>query len=156
LIQLAWEGEIIEYVDYLRSKLSIHGNAGASAKETPQILDKQVPLLGPQFLPPGYQHHVRRDVSPVITPEQSYIHPITVVHPLFYPTTFVQRPTCLSSNIRWDSWNAAGACCVYAASFNERAIGYQLRCQSCKENGQKGSGYWFAMTNRAFWGKWEL
>ncbi|KAF8973795.1 hypothetical protein BDZ97DRAFT_1912253 [Flammula alnicola] len=46
--QLEWEAEVVEYVDYLHSKLAVHGNASTSAKEIPRIIDKSIPLLGPR------------------------------------------------------------------------------------------------------------
>ncbi|KAF8173269.1 hypothetical protein BJ912DRAFT_1065323 [Pholiota molesta] len=153
LFQLEWEAEVIEYVDYLYSRLSVHGNA--KAKDVARTIDKAIPLLGPRFIPPSLFHQMRRDPTPAIDPQQMYIAALTIVHPVFYPTTFTNCPQCASAAILWDGWNATGARDVYGVRKNERAIGYQLRCKDCKSNKVPGEKYCFATTNHVFWDKWE-
>lgn len=154
LFQLKWESEVVQYVDYIHSKLYVHGNSGTLAKDAIRTLDKGVPLLGPKFSPPSFLHSMRRKATPDIRPQDAYISAITVVHPVFYPTTFTGCPKCQSPNIGWDSWNGTGARDVYGIRTNERAIGYQLRCKECKEKKAPG-GYCFATTNYMLWEKWE-
>ncbi|KAF8176924.1 hypothetical protein BJ912DRAFT_930520 [Pholiota molesta] len=162
--QLDWEAHIVEYVDYLHSRLAVHGNSSTSAKKIPRILHKSIPLLGPRFSPPTFLHYMRRDITPAIHPEYAYMKPLTVVHPVFFPI-LAQCPQCESSSeIRWDGWNGTGGRSVHGVRFNERTIGYQLRCKNCKtaaENATRTSsdspdiGYCFATTNYEFWEKWE-
>lgn len=152
--QLQWEAEVIEYVDYLHSKLTVHKNTSPKTKDIPRTLDKSVPLLGPRFGPPTFLHHMRRDVTPLIEPKCAYISALTVVHPVFYPTTFTACPQCNSSEFRWDGWNGTGAQNVHGVRMNERAIGYQLRCKDCKAS-KATAGYCFVTTNHVFWEKWE-
>lgn len=153
VFQLEWESEVIQYVEYIHKKLSVHGNAGALAKEAILTLEKSIPLLGPKFSPPSFLHSMRRKATPTVLPEQAYIRAITVIHPVYYPTTFTACPKCNSSNILWDGWNGTGARSVYGIRMNERAIGYQLRCRNCKENNST-EGHCFVTTNHIFWEKW--
>lgn len=154
MFQLQWESEVIQYVDYIHGKLSVHGNSSALAKDAILTLDKSVPLLGPKFAPPSYLHGMRRKATPTVRPEEAYISAITVVHPVYYPDVFTNCPNCESSNIGWDCWNGTGARPVYGIRTNERAIGYQLRCKSCKES-KAERGYCFVTTNYTLWEKWE-
>jgi hypothetical protein len=155
MFQLEWEAEVVEYVDYLGSKLSVHGNASTIAKNAAKVINKAIPLLGPRFVPPTFFHDMRRDPVPFMNPEQLYIAALTVVHPIYYPT-LKTCPKCASSQILWDSWNATGSRTVYGVRVNERAIGYQLRCKDCKSNTTgKPGGYCLVSTNHVFWEKWE-
>lgn len=157
LAQLEWEAAVVEYVDRIYSKVSVHGNSGPLAKEAVRSLDKNIPLMGPCFLPPTLLHRTRREATPDIRPEQAYLKAITTIHPMFYPAELTQCPKCQSSNIRWDGWNGTGARTVYGIHVNERALGYQMRCNAdCKTNkNSEPGGYCFATTNHAFWEKWE-
>jgi hypothetical protein len=155
MFQLQWEAEVVEYVDYLYSKLTVHGNASADAKKAPKTVDRSVPVLGPRFVPPAFLHYMRRDATPTIKPEYAYIPALTAVHPVFYPTELVDCPRCSSSDIRWDGWNGTGARDVFGVRRNERALGYQLRCNNCKSNAEESGKYCFATTNSKFWHKWE-
>ncbi len=49
LFQLQWESEVVQYVDYINAKLSVHWNSGPLAKDAIRTLDKGIPLLGPIF-----------------------------------------------------------------------------------------------------------
>ncbi|KAF8191326.1 hypothetical protein BJ912DRAFT_849474 [Pholiota molesta] len=152
LFQLQWEAEVLAYVDYLYSKLIVNGNASARSKDTPRIIGKNIPLLGPRFSPPTLFHYMRRDATPTIKPEIVYISPINVVHPVYYPTLAV-CPQCDSQAILWDGWNANGARRVYGVRSNERAIGWQLRCKDCRPKNLP-EGYCFTTTNPVFWDRW--
>lgn len=158
LAQLEWEAAVVEYVDRIYSKVSVHGNSGALAKEAIRTLEKNIPLLGPRFVPPTLLHRTRREATPHIKPEHLYLKPITAIHPMFYSTELKQCPQCSSSDIRWDGWNATGARVVYGIQYNERALGYQMRCKGdckTKKNTDSSTGYCIATTNQTFWDKWE-
>ncbi|KAF8173443.1 hypothetical protein BJ912DRAFT_1079230 [Pholiota molesta] len=152
--QLKFEAEVVEYVNYLHSKLAVHGNSSVDTKKIPKLLESGVPFLGPQFAPPTFLHYMRRDATPAITPECAYIRAITVIHPVYYSTELVECPQCASTDIRWDGWNGTGARTVHGIARNERAIGYQMRCKTCKDN-KKADKYCFATTNHVFWKNWE-
>jgi hypothetical protein len=118
MFQLRWAAEVVEYVDYLNSKLTVHGNASASSKDIPQVINKAVPLLGPHFAPPTFLHTMRRNPTPFIDPEQMYIQALTIIHPVFYPTALTNCPRCASSQTPWDGWNATGSRTVYGLRIN--------------------------------------
>ncbi|KAF9475046.1 hypothetical protein BDN70DRAFT_814699 [Pholiota conissans] len=152
--QLEWESAIVEYTTYLYKKVAVHGNASASNKAIPRVISKDIPLLGPKFSPPSFLHVLWRDAAPIITPETAYMSPLTVVHPVFYPTEFTECPGCGSKNFRWDGWTSTGARSVHGIRADERAIGFQLRCKDCEETKAPG-GHCFATTNTVFWDKWN-
>jgi hypothetical protein len=52
--QLEWDANIVEYVQYVHKKTSIH--AGTQNGTAPPSLGKEVPILSPRFLPPTYLH----------------------------------------------------------------------------------------------------
>ncbi|KAF8186240.1 hypothetical protein BJ912DRAFT_927161 [Pholiota molesta] len=135
--QLEWEAEVMEYVDYLHSKLKVHGNS--KDKDKARIIDKAIPLLGPRFMPPGFLHSMQRDPTPSIDPKQVYTVALTVIHPVFYPNMFTSCPHCASDAILWDGWNATGA---------------RTDCQRKKAENPSGK-YCFATTSHLFWKKWE-
>lgn len=153
--QLQWESEVVEYVDYIYKKIAIHGNAGTVAKAAARIIDKDIPFIGPHFVPPTYLHVQWRQAVPSLWPGTMYLKPLTVIHPVFYPSLQdIICPHCDSPNTTWDSWNGTGARSIYGLKVNERAIGYQLQCRNCKA-ANSDSGYCFATTNQVFWEKWE-
>lgn len=129
-------------------------NGNASTDKIPPSLKKEVPLLGPIFVPPSYQCLSKRSNFPVITPETAYLVPLTVVHPFYHSGLLNACPRCDLKDINWDGWNATGPREVYGLYRNERVIGYQLRCKSCKGGG-KGKSSCCVTTNPFFWEKWE-
>ena len=155
--QLDWEANVVEYVNYLYQQTKAHGNS----KDTqPKPLSKDVPLLGPQFIPPSYLHIQRWHAAPVIEPESAYLKPLNVVHPFFYPR-LARCPRCRSSSVLWDGWTATGSRDVHGVSEEEMALGFQLRCKDCDRDSEasgtpKGhSRFCIATTNPVFWAKWE-
>jgi hypothetical protein len=138
----------------------MHGNAGPTVAHP--NLKKEIPLLGPRFLPPSYQHAMRRETTPKIIPGTAYLKPLTIIHP-FYQLGLSQCPQCDSTTeIRWDSWTSTGAQEVHGLRREERALGYQLRCKKCKATYGKGGPNenekkpcCFATTSKIFWQKWE-
>ncbi|KAF9523225.1 hypothetical protein CPB83DRAFT_775787, partial [Crepidotus variabilis] len=154
--QLVWEANILSYVDYVYEKTKVHGNS--SALRVPPNLPKQVPLLGPTFVPPSYRHVMKRSTVPKIVPETAYIVALTVVHPFYHSGTISICPQCGDSkNVNWDSWTGTGGREVQGLYRNERVIGYQLRCKTCqgKPKEERKQGFCFATTNQIFWEKWE-
>lgn len=155
--QLSWEAEVVEYVSVIHRLTTVHGNKKGA---TPPSLKKDVLILGPHFLPPGYIHAQKRD-TPHITPDISYIRALTVVHPFYYPTISGCCPECSSGDILLEGWTTKGARDVHGLHRDERAIGVQIICKHCRglyEKGgpQEGKGqFCFATTAKCFWAKWE-
>jgi hypothetical protein len=121
------------------------------------VLRKEVPLLGPRFLPPSYLHIKKRNSTPNIVPASAYLKPLHIVHPFYYPE-LSKCPQCHSDNILWDGWNTAGHREVHGVYREETTLGYQLKCTPCRDTLQPG-GYCFATTNAKFWANkehWEI
>ncbi|KAK6969492.1 hypothetical protein R3P38DRAFT_3500892 [Favolaschia claudopus] len=166
-LQLTFEANVVEYVSLMYTESRHHGNSKASG---PKTLPKGFPVLGPRFMPPSLLEAKKR--SPAnIQPTPLYMRPLNVVHPFYYNN--FSCPQCDSTDIKWDSWTGGGARgVVHGVRREERAIGYQLRCNECKRKyGQGGSeagakgpdneklGYSFATTNPKFWARrqhWEI
>ncbi|KAF8054908.1 hypothetical protein FPV67DRAFT_1681291 [Lyophyllum atratum] len=160
LQQLRWEANIVEYVDFVHALTSVHGNAKPGT--VAPSLKKNIPLLGPYFVPPSYLDIQKRQPAPYIEPETSYFVPITIVHPFYFPGQLNSCPVCESPDTRWDGWTGAGPRDVHGVRREERALGYQLRCKMCKESKARqepGSDekleYCFAATSKVFWQRWE-
>ncbi|KAK7027758.1 hypothetical protein R3P38DRAFT_3190841 [Favolaschia claudopus] len=166
-LQLTFEANVVEYVALMYTESRHHGNSKSTG---PKILPKGFPILGPRFVPPSLLE-ARKRTPANIQPQSLYIRPLNVVHPFYYDDFCC--PQCDSTDIKWDSWTGGGARgVVHGVRCEERAIGYQLRCNECKKKyGQGGSeagakgpdneklGYSFATTNPKFWAKrqhWEI
>ena len=146
--QLEWESHVVEYVGFLWDRTKIRGSAG---KET-SYLSKDVPLIGPRFIPPSYSQLEMRQHTAAsgLSLESAYIKPINV-HPLYY-RTLARCPKCKSTDVVWDGWTSTGARDVHGICKEERAIGYQLRCSACEKSASHEKvGYCWATTNHAFW-----
>lgn len=161
-LQLEWEAQVVEYTAYLYKKTSVHGNA--SAGTTAPLLSKGIPLLGPRFIPPGFLHALKRGDIKDIKPSTAYLKPFTVVHPVYFPSILEVCPQCQTNDVRWDGWNTTGGREIHGIRKEERAIGYQLRCNVCEqkfgkggaEHTKNGPGYCFSTTSQTFWAKWEF
>ncbi|KAK6984837.1 hypothetical protein R3P38DRAFT_2575379, partial [Favolaschia claudopus] len=166
-LQLTFEANVVEYVALMYAESRHHGNSKATG---PKTLPKGFPILGPRFVPPSLLEAKKRTPAK-IEPNTLYIRPLNVVHPFYHDNLCC--PQCDSMDIKWDSWTGGGARgVVHGVRCEERAIGYQLRCNECKKKyGQGGSeagakgpdderlGYSFATTNPKFWAKrqhWEI
>ncbi|RDB21084.1 hypothetical protein Hypma_011838 [Hypsizygus marmoreus] len=148
--QLEWEAHVVEYVDFVHKLTALHGNASSGIAPS---LKKGIPILGPRFSPPSYLTIQKRDVTPNIKPETTYLRDITIIHPFYYPHGFLSKcPDCESRETLWDGWTGAGPRDVHGLRCEERAMGYQLRCKGCKSAGRP---FCFATTSKAFWEKWE-
>ncbi|KAF7969565.1 hypothetical protein HWV62_26925 [Athelia sp. TMB] len=159
--QLEWVAHIVEYVKYLKSATSVHGLA---KDKTPRTLKATVPIMGPRFIPPTYLQRQQRNTTPVIEPETTYLKPLTVIHPIFFPS-LAKCPQCDGDDIRWDEWTTTGPRDVHGVRREEMAIGVQLRCNGMCAQRFKGKDapeqgvYCFATTNVLFWEKrehWEI
>jgi hypothetical protein len=149
--QLEWEANIVEYVNYMYSRTKVHGNA--SKNTVPPVLPKDVPILGPRFVPPSYFHLHKRSTAPDISPETAYMKPLTIIHPFYFPK-LARCPKCCSEQVVWEGWTGTGAREVHGLSQEEFALGFQLRCKSCHAAGSS-TGFCVATTNPIFWEKWE-
>ncbi|KAH9959878.1 hypothetical protein BC827DRAFT_1134220 [Russula dissimulans] len=54
LAQFKWESHVVEYVTHIHGLTKVHGNATKGT--SPKPLSREIPLLGPQFIPPSYLH----------------------------------------------------------------------------------------------------
>jgi hypothetical protein len=152
--QLQWEANVVQYVNFLWDCARVNRSGGKETNMT--YLPKDIPLLGPCFIPPTYSQLERRQYGAAnISPDLSYIKPINVIHPFYYPALTV-CPKCQSKDVAWEGWTSTGSREVHGLQREETAIGYQLRCRSCEyeENG-KQKGYCFATTNPTFWQNWQ-
>lgn len=150
---------MLQYVKYLKTVTAAHG---LSKNTTPRILKAEVPILGPLFIPPTYNHLQQRNTTPEIEPETAYLKPITIIHPFYFPGLAV-CPQCGGKDVRWDEWTSTGPRDVHGVRREEMALGVQLRCnEECarrfkgNDAPEKGKGvYCFATTNILFWEKRE-
>jgi hypothetical protein len=141
IAQLTWNAHIVEYVNHIHGQTVVHANSskGTVANEMP----KDVPILGPRFVPPSYLHVEKRQTCPTIEPKTSYLKPLVVVHPFYHPE-LARCPQCDSMNIKWDSWTVHGHREVHGIRQEECALGMQLRCKDCEKlfgKGQSGHLY---------------
>jgi hypothetical protein len=158
IAQLKWEAQIVEYVSFVYKNTRTHGN---SKKDTcSPCLPKDIPILGPRFIPPTYLHEQRRQSSPVVQPQTAYLKPLNIVHPFYYEN-ISRCPQCNSSDIRWDGWTTTGHRMLHGIRGEETALGYQLVCKACEaqySHTKEHSGeacFCFATTNPNFWKNWQ-
>lgn len=167
VFQLEWEAEIIEYVNFIWQRTRSHKKGDQSSP-----LPSDIPLLGPRFLPPTYLHVTKRPGNGKISPETIYLKPLNIIHPFYY-SGLAQCPRCNSEDdITWEGWTGTGAREVHGISYEEVALGLQLRCNACKamksaearvhengpmegEGGEEVKGHCFALTSNTFWTSWK-
>ena len=152
----------MEYMDYIDNVTNAHTNSKGGKDFIP--LGKQVPLLGPRFIPPSYSDLQRRDPYWNIKPASAYLRPIHVIHPFYYPGWLDRCPQCNSEDTSWQQWTTSRPHHVHGLQHDETVIGIQLQCKKCKERyggkdaSEKGS-YCFAMTNHTIYKNrehWEI
>ncbi|KAI0696200.1 hypothetical protein C8T65DRAFT_583608 [Cerioporus squamosus] len=156
--QLEWEAEVCEYVSFLADH--------TRSKNGPIALDNRIPIFGPRFIPPAYLHINKRNPTPEVLPETTYLKPLNVIHPFYYPGLVDTCPNCRVSgtkpDIEWNGWNHKGHREVHGISREETAIGPQLRCKVCAAKYSKhatggnadsmsAGQYCFAVTSHLFW-----
>ncbi len=139
LPQLEFVAHICEYVSFLAKLARPPPKSGVAS--VPLNLD--VPFLGPHFIPPSFVHTQRRQATPEITPDPTYLKPVNIVHPIYYPGILERCPNCriagVKSDISWNGWNPTGPREVHGLMQEETAIGVQLRCKSCKRKYSAGN-----------------
>ncbi|KAF9019632.1 hypothetical protein BDZ89DRAFT_1164575 [Hymenopellis radicata] len=153
--QLLFEAECVEYVTRIYNATTAHGNAKGS-KAIPPKLPLSVPILGPRFRAPTYLEQYKRNGNAKVVPDVLDLVPLTILHPFYLVNAGVDNcPQCGSTETSWrdGGWTGAGPRDVHGARVEERAVGYQLRCRNCKQNGS--AHYCFALTNMTFWQNWE-
>ena len=168
--QLEWNAHILSYVAFLHQKTHIHGNS--KSLNPIKELSPEIPILGPIFDPPGFLQTEKRQMKPITTPNAAYLKSLHVIHPFYYPN-LLRCPSCGSASksiVHWEGWTAAGHRGVHGVSRDLLAIGYQLRCDKCKEalrnicgeeddeleSGGGKQSHCIATTSVAFWKKWEF
>ena len=141
--------------------------------DSTSTLPSDIPLLGLRFLPPTYLHATKRPGNSLkISPETTYLKLLNIIHPFYY-SGLAQCPRCNSrDDITWEGWTGTGAREVHGISYEEVALGLQLRCNTCKttksaetgvcEDGpmesdveEKVKGYCFALMSNTFWTSWK-
>jgi hypothetical protein len=160
IAQLEWEANVVEYVS-LVYKHTKHQRNSKDSGPAPS-LPKDVPFLGPHFLPLSYLHSRKRYPNPVIQPQIAYLKPLNIIHP-FYHDHLGKCPQCGSSEVRWDGWTTSGHRDLHGLREEETALGYQLICKPCENKFSRVKGdakgiqgsYCFATTNPVFWKNWE-
>ncbi|KAJ7166768.1 hypothetical protein C8R46DRAFT_1351047 [Mycena filopes] len=158
--QLEWEANVVAYVNAVHKLTTVNGNNKSATG--PPALPKGIPLLGPKFLPPGFVDVQKRNGTNI-----NDIRPLNIVHPFYYPNLEI-CPQCSSADVKWKGWTGAGSRDVHGIRMEEKALGYQLRCDPCsKKYGQGGTDFGarnpngeklessFATTNAIFWERWE-
>ena len=133
--QLEWAAHVVAYVDYVYHATTVR----AGSKKDPPILRLEVPLLGPLFLPPTFLNLRKRKPAYSITPTTTYLKPLHIVHPLYYPD-LAKCPLCDSLDVSWQGWTGTGHRDVHGVDREETALGYQLQCNSCKESRTEARG----------------
>lgn len=141
-------------------KTAATSETGSKKKLVP--LRKEVPILGPRFVPPEYLHLEKRNPTPKIIPGVTYLKPLHVVHPFYYPN-LKQCPQCdETEDVSWQGWAGTGYREVHGLHREETAIGYQLECAKCKDKKKEVNGegvYCIASTSIKFWARrahWEI
>ncbi|KAI0694288.1 hypothetical protein BC835DRAFT_1274749 [Cytidiella melzeri] len=160
--QLEWEAHVVKYVNYMScSKSAV--KTGQPKKGAAFRVLSSLPVWGPVFNPPTFSDVLRRDPHALVNkktgrleeikPTQAYLRRLTVVHPFYFPQ-LRRCPWNRSHNISGDGWQSSGSREVHDMSQEETAIGYQIRCNDCKDevdrNG-KSLTYCFALTNSEYW-----
>ncbi|PIL26529.1 hypothetical protein GSI_12287 [Ganoderma sinense ZZ0214-1] len=156
--QLEFIAHVVEYVNW------VYGMTKTKHGRKP--LSREIPLYGPTFIPPSYMHEqLRNGLKTTVTPETAYLKAVTIIHPLYFPQ-LEKCPRCgtkKSSDLDWYGWVPTGHCEVHGVDREETALGYQLRCKSCKTKAKSqqvtrknGEGsYCFSTTNHMFWSRYE-
>ena len=129
--QLEFTANVIEYVSYLAKATS--ARAGSKAANDPIPLRKELPLLGPGFVPPSYSDLQWRDPFWNIEPTSSYVKVVHILHPVFYSSLLDRCPQCNSKETSWQQWTTSGTHHVHGLRHDEMVIGIQLQCKLCKE-----------------------
>lgn len=159
--QLQFTSEVVQYVSTIHKMTKINPGAKSVEKTSARSLPMEVPIYGPRFIPPTYFSLQKREPSFDVKPSTSYIRPLTVVHPYYFPE-LARCPQCQSDNIKWEGWNSYGYRDVHGLFHEETALGAQLSCKDCRQRGLDTGNkihHCFATTNVIFWenqNMWEI
>ena len=112
-------------------------NPGAKSveKTAARVLAPEIPIYGPRFEPPTYMALRKRDVAVDIKPDTSYVRPLTIIHPFYFPE-LAKCPQCHSENVKWEGWNSYGYRDVHGLFYEETALGVQLNCKDCAKRAE--------------------
>ena len=153
--QLEWAANVVEYVQYIHKKTG--KRAGTQNGTAAPSLRKEVPLLGPRFLPPTYLHLQKRSTTPTIEPQSAYLKAITIIHPFYFPE-LAKCPQCGTASVGWNGWTTTGPRNVHGICRDETAYGVQVQCRGACETLYSGGNqaqqvgtYCFATTSVKFW-----
>ena len=126
--QLDFVASTCEFVKFLGIQIrNTKGEKGAKKR-----LDRRIPYYGHKFYPPTYMSQKIRKLSPSVTPELSYLKPVTILHPaLIEELNFCPRCNATGSDISWGGWTTSGPRDVHGVSGEEQVIGVQIRCNKC-------------------------
>lgn len=155
--QLVFTAHVVQYVDYLIRPLHLQSLPKPIDKTIPTPLPMPIPLYGPRFIPPGYLDIQKRHTSPNITPRTSYLKPLNIIHPYYYPQ-LKACPRCGSEEVTHQGWTTTSYRSVHGTAFEETALGCQLRCRPCsvaRQSGDLSGPCNFATTNCTFWENWD-
>ncbi|KAJ3534877.1 hypothetical protein NM688_g7062 [Phlebia brevispora] len=160
--QLTWVSHIVQYTMTLWKMRKVHGNSKLVSKEDSlRPLPKDLIVLGPTFRAPDSRVLDLWAKYPDIMPEQMYLKPVTLIHPLWF-SELSACPGCGSNDIKWDSWTTSGIRNVHGVDMEETALGYQLRCTACEKKDVKNkstkrrkSQFCYSTTSMEFWEKWD-
>ncbi len=138
-------------------------NAVTSRKKDapPTRLSETIPIFGPLFIPPTYVQLMRRNPSgSTLTPETLYVKPVNIVHPFYYDFLQKRCPQCNEVvDVSWDGWTGQGSREVHGTSYEETALGVQLRCGKCKasksDRNSAISTFCFTTTSPSWWERFE-
>lgn len=133
--QLDFVSGTCEFTAFLANQIrNTKGEKGAKKK-----LDPRIPAYGSKFYPPTYVSEKLRKVTPNVTPDLSYLKPVTVLHPaLIEELNFCPRCNATGSDLSWNGWTTSGPRDVHGISSEEQVIGVQMRCNRCKVARGKG------------------
>ncbi|EJD40175.1 hypothetical protein AURDEDRAFT_170755 [Auricularia subglabra TFB-10046 SS5] len=146
-MQLRWMAEVVEYVNHVHSRTRVHGNAKSVNRP---VLSDTIPLLGPRFVPPPPALVSSRRAAGELKPDAWYLRPLNIVHEFFFPDLRTCR-VCGAGESRtsFEGWASSVPRRVHGVTMEEFALGQQLKCQQCRDRGNKPHSY--ALTSDAFW-----
>lgn len=164
--QLCWMASVVVYVTRMYNATKLHGSKKKTA--TVPTLATQIPLLGPRFTPPTYLQTMRRKGPRAsISPGVSYLKPLNIVHPFYYPS-LARCAKCGTTKsgtggVSLKAWAGTAPRSAYGVAEDEFAYGVQYECENCgkesRASGGKKEGYCCSTTNPEFWKgypPWEI
>ncbi|KAJ3477525.1 hypothetical protein NLI96_g10403 [Meripilus lineatus] len=155
--QLVFAAQVVQYMNYITHLPSAGKSFPNADKTIPITLPANIPLYGPRFIPPGYLDVQKRHASPDIKPKTAYLKPLHIIHPFYYPQLRA-CPRCGSEQVTLQGFTTTSYRLVHGVSFEETALGCQVRCRPCSDARRLGDLEGpcnFATTNCLFWENWD-